>query len=124
MTHVAPRGVRNCTFLEDEGMSVKAISRLVGALVALAIVVIIYLLDQKTSLIWWYAGIAGGSALIAFIISPYITVVPYRWMRESSASDVLAAVVGLVIGLIISLLLFTVLSSLPFKLGQVIPIVA
>ncbi|HEU5377829.1 MAG TPA: PIN domain-containing protein [Ktedonobacteraceae bacterium] len=106
-------------------MSVKTISRLVGALVAIAIVVAIYFLDHASfASLWWLAGIAGGAALIAFIISPYITVVPYRWMRESSASDVLAAVVGLIIGLIISLLLFTVLSSLPFNLGHIMPFVA
>ena len=106
-------------------MSVKTISRLVGALVALAIVGVLYFLDHTTfASLWWLAGIAGGSALIAFIISPYVTVVPYRWMRESSVGDLVAAVVGLIVGLIISLLLFTVLSSLPFNLGKIMPFVA
>jgi len=123
--HVAPRGARIRTFLEDEGMSVKTISRLIGALVSIAIVVLIYFLDRAAMpAIWWVAGIAGAAALLAFVISPYITVVPYRWMRESSASDLLAAVIGLVIGLVISLLLFTILSSLPFNLGQIMPFVA
>lgn len=106
-------------------MSVKTISRLVGALTAVAIVGVLYFLDRTSfSSLWWLAGIAGGAALIALIISPYLTVVPYRWMRESSASDLMAAVVGLIIGLIISLLLFTVLSSLPFNLGKIMPFVA
>lgn len=106
-------------------MSVKTISRLIGALVAIAIVVLIYFLDRPAfPVIWWVVGIAGAAALLAFIISPYITVVPYRWMRESSASDLLAAVIGLIIGLVISLLLFTILSSLPFNLGQIMPFVA
>jgi uncharacterized protein YacL len=106
-------------------MSVKTVSRLVGALVAIAIVVLIYFLDRTTfPSIWWAAGVAGGAALLALIISPYITVVPYRWMRETSASDLLAAVIGLIIGLIISLLLFTILSSLPFNLGHIMPFVA
>ncbi len=106
-------------------MSVKTISRLVGALVALAIVGVLYFLDRTTfASLWWLAGIAGGSALIAFIISPYVTVVPYRWMRETSVSDLVAAVVGLIIGLIISLLLFTVLQALPFNLGKIMPFVA
>jgi uncharacterized protein YacL len=106
-------------------MSVKTISRLVGALVAIAIVLLIYFLDRATfPTIWWLVGIAGGVAVIAFVVSPYITVVPYRWMRETSASDLLAAVIGLIIGLLISLLLFTILSSLPFELGHIIPFVA
>ena len=106
-------------------MSVKTISRLVGALVALAIVGVLYFLDHTTfASLWWLAGIAGGAALIAFIISPYVTVVPYRWMRESSVGDLVAAVVGLIVGLIISLLLFTVLSSLPFNMGKIMPFVA
>lgn len=107
-------------------MSVKTISRLVGALIALAIVGVLYFLDEKANApLWiWYVGIGGGAALIAFIITPYVTVVPYRWMRESSVSDLIAAVAGLIIGLIISLLLFTVLSNLPFNLGKIMPFVA
>ena len=106
-------------------MSVKTVSRLIGALVAIAIVVLIYFLDRTSfPSIWWAGGVAGGAALLALIFSPYITVVPYRWMRETSASDLLAAVIGLIIGLIISLLLFTILSSLPFNLGHIMPFVA
>lgn len=106
-------------------MSVKTIARLIGALVAVAIVVLIYFLDRTTfSTVWWLVGIAGGAALLGLIISPYVSVVPYRWMRETSASDLLASVVGLMIGLVISLLLFTILSSLPFNLGHIMPFVA
>lgn len=106
-------------------MSVKTIARLIGALVAIAIVVLTYFLDRTTfSTIWWLVGFAGGAALLGLLISPYISVVPYRWMRETSASDLLAAVAGLIIGLIISLLLFTILSSLPFNLGHIMPFVA
>jgi uncharacterized protein YacL len=106
-------------------MSVKTTARLVGALVAIAIVVLIYVLDHTTfASIWWLVGVAGGAGLLGLIISPYITVVPYRWMRETAASDLLAAVVGLIIGLVISLLLFTILSSLPFHLGNIMPFVA
>ncbi len=106
-------------------MSVKTISRLVGALVAIAIVGALFFLDPKTfASLWWAVGIGGGAALIALIITPYVTVMPYRWMRESSVSDLIAAVVGLMIGLIISLLLFTVLSNLPFNLGKIMPFVA
>jgi uncharacterized protein YacL len=82
-------------------------------------------LDHTTfASIWWLVGVAGGAGLLGLIISPYITVVPYRWMRETAASDLLAAVIGLIIGLVISLLLFTILSSLPFHLGNIMPFVA
>ncbi|HEX7733336.1 MAG TPA: PIN domain-containing protein [Ktedonobacteraceae bacterium] len=108
-------------------MSVKTISRLVGALVAIAIVVLIYFLDRATfpePALWWAAGIAGGAALLGLIISPYLTVVPYRWMRESSASDLLAAVVGLLIGLIIAIIPFALLSTLPRYLGNILSLTA
>ncbi|HLG78473.1 MAG TPA: PIN domain-containing protein [Ktedonobacteraceae bacterium] len=102
-------------------MSAKTISRLIGALVAIAIVALIYFLDQRSFLsMWWAAGIAGGAALLALIISPYLTVVPYHWMRETSASDLLAAVVGLLIGLIVSIIPFAFLSTLPSYLGRIL----
>jgi uncharacterized protein YacL len=107
-------------------MSVKTAARLIGALVAIAIVFVSYFLYHTTAslpLIWWLA-IAGGAGIFGLVVSPYITVVPYRWMRETSASDLLAAVIGLIIGLVISLLLFTILSSLPFDLGHIMPFVA
>ena len=106
-------------------MSVKTISRLVGALVAIAIVILLYVLDHTTfPTIWWAAGVAGGAALLGLIVSPYITVVPYRWMRESSASDLLAAVVGLLIGLIIAIIPFAFLSTLPSYLGHILSLTA
>ncbi|HEY0754180.1 MAG TPA: PIN domain-containing protein [Ktedonobacteraceae bacterium] len=108
-------------------MSGKTISRLVGALVAIAIVVLLYFLDRATfpePVLWWTIGGAGGAALFGLIVSPYITVVPYRWMRESSASDLLAAVVGLLIGLIIAIIPFVLLSTLPRYLGNVLSLTA
>lgn len=106
-------------------MSVKTISRLVGALVAIAIVVLLYFLDRTTfPTIWWAVGVAGGAALIGLIISPYITVVPYRWMRETSAGDLLAAIVGLLIGLIVAIIPFAFLSTLPSYLGHVLSLAA
>jgi uncharacterized protein YacL len=106
-------------------MSVKTISRLIGALVAIAIVVLLYVLDHTTfPSIWWATGVAAGAAILALIISPYLSVVPYRWMRESSASDLLAAVVGLLIGLIISILPFAFLSTLPSYLGHILSLAA
>lgn len=107
-------------------MSAKTISRLIGALVAIVIVALIYFLDQRLSSLsmWWTVGIAGGAALLALIISPYLTVVPYHWMRETSASDLLAAVVGLLIGLIVSIIPFAFLSTLPSYLGRILSLCA
>jgi uncharacterized protein YacL len=108
-------------------MSVKTVSRLVGALVAIAIVVLLYFLDRTTfptPTLWWAAGFAGGAALLGLIASPYLSVVPYRWMRESSASDLLAAVVGLLIGLIVAIIPFALLSTLPHYLGNILSLLA
>jgi uncharacterized protein YacL len=106
-------------------MSVKTIARIIGALVAICVVTGLYFLDPSThSLgIKWAAGIAAGCAIIAFIITPYITVVPYRWMRDTSASDLVAAVIGLTVGLIISFLLAIPLANLPASLGHIMPFV-
>src|SRR6266566_2117193 len=110
-------------------MSVKTIARIIGSLVAIAAVVSLYFLDQRqfpgsaNDRIWWVIGIAAASALFMFLITPYITVVPYHWMRNTSASDLLAAVIGLIVGLIISLLLAIPLSNLPANLGHILPFV-
>ncbi|HLH62352.1 MAG TPA: PIN domain-containing protein [Ktedonobacteraceae bacterium] len=107
-------------------MSAKTIARIGGFLVAIIIVVGLYFLDRTEfpqPHLWWMVGIAAGSAVVAFIITPYITVVPYRWMRETSASDLIAAVIGLIVGLIISVLLAIPLANLPANLGHVLPFV-
>jgi uncharacterized protein YacL len=106
-------------------MSVKYIARITGSLVAVAIVIGLYFLERPPffSNIWWVIGTAAGSALIAFIITPYITVVPYHWMRETSASDLVAAVIGLIVGLIISVLLAIPLANLPPNFGRFLPFV-
>jgi uncharacterized protein YacL len=108
-------------------MSAKTIARIVGFLVAIIVVVGLYFLDRTEypqPHLWWMVGIAAGSAVVAFIITPYITVVPYRWMRETSASDLIAAVIGLIVGLIISVLLAIPLANLPANLGHVLPFVS
>jgi uncharacterized protein YacL len=106
-------------------MSVKTISRLVGALVAIAIVVLIYVLDRSSfPSLWWAAGIAGAAGVLGLLISPYLTVVPYRWMRETPASDLLAAVIGLLIGLIIAIIPFAFLSTLPALWGRILSLAA
>ena len=106
-------------------MSVKTIARIVGALVAICVVTGLYFFDPSTHSLGltWAAGIAVACAIIAFIITPYITVVPYRWMRDTAASDLIAAVIGLTIGLIISFLLAVPLANLPASLGHIMPFV-
>ncbi len=106
------------------------ISRIIGVVVAVGIVVSIYFLDrtQLPTQIEWVIGIAAAAALLAFIITPYITIVPYRWIsdriRKAAASDLVAAAIGLTIGLIISALLAIPLNSLPSNWGRILPFVA
>ncbi|MHB8597217.1 MAG: PIN domain-containing protein [Ktedonobacteraceae bacterium] len=109
-------------------MSINTISRIIGSLVTIAIVIGLFFFDHTTASlpIPWVLGIAIGGALVAFIITPYITVVPYRWMRDTSASDLIAAVIGLTVGLIISSLLaipLAPLANLPTNLGHILPFV-
>ncbi|HEV2405935.1 MAG TPA: hypothetical protein VGR88_10800, partial [Ktedonobacterales bacterium] len=51
-------------------------------------------------------GVAAGSAVIILALILYISVVPYRWVREqirkAEVSDVVAAVIGLIVGLCIA----------------------
>src|SRR5437868_7867932 len=107
-------------------MSINTISRFIGALLAIGIILGIFFFDHTVTLfdnIGWLIGIAVASAVIAFIISPYISVMPYRWMRETSASDLVAAVVGLIVGLIISFLIAIPLANLPGTWGHILPFV-
>jgi len=62
-------------------MSIKTISRIVGSIIAIAVVVSILLFDRaviddhKISLQWGIA-IGLGIVILAFLITPYITVIP------------------------------------------------
>ncbi len=106
------------------------ITRIIGSLAAIGIVVGIFILDRGhlPTQIEWVVGIAIAAALLAFIITPYITIVPYRWIsdkiRKAAASDLVAAAIGLTIGLIISALLAIPLNSLPSNWGRILPFVA
>jgi uncharacterized protein YacL len=108
-------------------MSVKSIARVIGSVVAIVAIMALYFLDRSEFPswinIWWAIGIAVVGAIIMFIITPYITVMPYHWLRNTSASDLIAAVIGLVVGLIISVLLGIPLSNLPSNLGHFLPFV-
>ena len=109
-------------------MSINTLARIIGALVSTAIVLFLLLFDQIVKLsLEWTIGIAVACALIFFIITPYITIVPYRWVRDQirsiSISDLIAGTIGLIIGLFISVLLGIPLSSLPGNLGHILPVV-
>jgi uncharacterized protein YacL len=64
-------------------------------------------------------------AFLGFIISPYITTLPYRALRDHlhkiSARSLIMGVVGLTVGLVIAALLALPLSLLPGILGKVLP---
>ena len=106
-------------------MSINTIASFTGALLTISIVIVLFFLDRASLPlnIWWLGGIAVGGALLAFVITPYITVVPYRWMREAAASDLVAAVIGLIVGLIISFLIAIPLANLPCLWGRILPFV-
>jgi uncharacterized protein YacL len=74
-------------------------------------------------------GVAAGSAVIILALILYISVVPYRWVREqirrAEVSDVVAAVIGLIVGLCIAALANIFLSQVKvLALGQWLPILA
>lgn len=108
-------------------MSVNTLARIIGALITIGIVAAISFYRQTAWLdsLPWILGIAAICAIVAFIITPYITVIPYQWVRDqihtTSASDLVAAAIGLAIGLILAVLLAIPLQYLPFGMGQVAP---
>jgi uncharacterized protein YacL len=105
-------------------MTIKTIARFIGSLVTLGIAIALYFLDPEiVTNLWWFIGVSVAAVIIVFIITPYITVVPYHWMRDTSASDLIAAVLGLIVGLIISVLLFIPLANLPTNFGRILPVV-
>ncbi|TAH48222.1 MAG: PIN domain nuclease [Chloroflexota bacterium] len=71
--------------------------------------------------------ILAGAAL-GLLITPWITIRPYRWfrrqMRRVPAQQLLAATIGLIIGLIIAALTAFPLSFLPEPLKNILPFVA
>ena len=107
-------------------MSVNTISRIIGAVVALgaSVLFILYRLTTPPPMPW-AIGIIAVITIAAIIITPYITVIPYQWMRDkihaSSASDLVAASAGLLLGLILAAVLTIPLQYLPFGLGQITP---
>ncbi len=110
-------------------MSVNTIARIAGTLCFIGVLIGFFFLDRTTlpADLRWVIGIGVGGALLAFIVTPYITVLPYRWVREqirgAAASDLVAAAIGVTIGLIISALLAIPLANLPENWGHILPFV-
>jgi uncharacterized protein YacL len=68
------------------------------------------------------------SALVGFIIAPFLTTRPYRALqqriKQTPATDLVAAITGLVLGLLIAVLLSFPLSLLPSPFREIMPIIA
>ncbi len=66
-------------------------------------------------------------ALFVFVIAPFITTRPYRNLqariKQTPATDLVAAVTGLVLGLLIAVLFSFPLSLLPSPLREILPVV-
>jgi uncharacterized protein YacL len=114
-------------------MSIKTIARCIGALIAAGVAFLLLFFEHPlaSSLpekLEWAAGGTAICALIAFIITPYVTIVPYHWLRHQistiAVSDLLAGTIGLIVGLLISVLLGIPLGALPENWGHILPVVA
>ena len=64
--------------------------------------------------------------VMGFVIAPYLTVVPARWVlravTDMSTDEFVAAIVGLLIGLLMGFLLGLPLTSLPSPAGLLLPV--
>ncbi len=67
------------------------------------------------------------SGFLGFVLAPFLTTRPYRTLqqriKQTPATDLVAAITGLVLGLLIAVLLSFPLSFLPSPLREVLPIV-
>lgn len=70
-------------------------------------------------------GVAGAG--LGLLITPYLTIIPMRWIRHRLRSvaieDLFSAGLGLIVGLVLSALLAFPLSMLPDPLGQLLPFI-
>jgi len=65
---------------------------------------------------------------IAYVLTPYVTIRPFFWIRhqilQATANDIVAAGIGLAFGLLAGALLAVPLSFLPGIAGRFLPIIA
>ena len=114
-------------------MSGKVVTRLVAFILAVVSGIGVYVTlandRHHTYPVELSVGIAAGTAVVLLALILYISVVPYRWIRDqirrAEVSDVVAAVLGLIVGLCIAALANIFLSQIKFLgLGQWLPILA
>ncbi|MBV9691733.1 MAG: PIN domain nuclease [Ktedonobacteraceae bacterium] len=103
-------------------------ARIIGSVVAIGIAAGYFFFHRTTPLRFeWIIGIIVASGIIALLITPYVTIVPYIWVRDkirgAAISDLLWAAIGLTVGLVISALLAIPLANLPEIWGRVLPFV-
>ena len=113
-------------------MSRRLAARIAAFLVVGVIAAVVaFDINQSTKAPWQWeflVGIAIICGFVAAIILPYVTTIPYRWVRDqirkAEVSDLVAGAIGLVIGLIIAALLAIPLSQLEFlQIGRWLPTV-
>jgi uncharacterized protein YacL len=112
-------------------MSLNLISRLIG-LVLLALVgwqVGASLVPPTDPNHIRYVAAAGALAgLVGFMVTPYVTVMPVRWvlrwLKSLEAADLVGMAMGLLVGFVFAALLALPLSMLPYPLGQITPFAA
>jgi uncharacterized protein YacL len=113
-------------------MSRRFVARAIAFLVvAVTAAVIGFDVNQGSQAPWLWEVVVGTAiicGIVAYIILPYVTMVPYRWVRDqirkAEVSDLVAGAIGLVIGLIIAALVAIPLSQLSFfQLGRWLPTV-
>lgn len=111
-------------------MSRRLAARIAAFLVVGVIAAVVaFDINQSSKAPWQWeflVGIAIICGLVAAIILPYVTTIPYRWVRDqirkAEVSDLVAGAIGLVIGLIIAALLAIPLSQLSFfQIGRWLP---
>lgn len=119
-------------------MSAIFISRIVGAVVCGIIgvftsVPIFNFVSQLSDALALSQGVVTGfsaaiSAIIGFLITPYITIKPIQGLiklfKKSSPQSLISGLIGLTIGLITSAITAYPLSLLPKPFGQILPLVS
>ncbi len=114
-------------------MSGKIIARIIALIVAIGVGIgVFYNLNADPHLhfnLEVTIGISAAAALGGLLLTLYVALVPYRWVRDqirrAEVSDLLAAAAGLIVGLGIAALVSIFLSQLTFlNLGRWLPTLA
>lgn len=84
--------------------------------------------DLPQYLLPWLLSLVLAGAALGLLITPYVVLPPFRWVRSQirqlPANLLLAGIIGMILGLIVSALLALPLSMLPGDLGRFLPPVA